>query len=319
MISNRLNLFHVLVALAVGAPLARAQDATVPDDFATISAALANATDANTDGTLHIRVRSGTYNENVRVSRSSVILEGESANPPTIQGDGTAHVLHVETLTSGFLNDVTIKNFKITGGNLRDGVELSRVNLATIENVEAFGNAEGLHWNRGTGGSVRLVLGRDNSHSGIKLSGVFDATVANNVGRDNGSNGIDVTASANVVLELNDCHHNADNGLRARRATDLTVRNNLLHDNVSNGARVESVTRLQFTGNTCDLNQENGIRTRNTFDCLFSLNTLTNNDKYGVRRRDAFGDDWDAVTAGDQGPVGDNTFAGNASGEVRND
>ena len=309
-----------LCALSLPA-LARAQDATVPSaQFPTIQSAVLNATDADNSGTIHIRVDAGTYNENLRISRSNLRLEGDPANPPTIQGDGTVQVVWVETLTSGFLDNVTLDNLRVTGGGLlNDGVELSRVNNATVRNVEAFGNAEGIHWNRGTGGALRDSLARDNAHSGIKLTNVFDGTVTNNLGRDNGSNGIDITGSANLVVESNDCHHNTDNGLRMRRTTGSAARNNVLHENVNEGARLESVTALQFTGNTCSMNQENGIRSRNTFDCTFSQNTLSNNTKFGVRRRQWSGDDWDAVAGGDQDPAGDNNFAGNGSGAVRND
>ena len=57
-----------------------AVDAIVPDDFATISAAVLGATDVDSSGVVEIMVRAGTYNENVRIERSDLALLGEDAD-----------------------------------------------------------------------------------------------------------------------------------------------------------------------------------------------------------------------------------------------
>lgn len=312
--------FVSVCTLALFGATARAQDAIVPDDFGTIGAALAGATDVDTDGVVEIFVRPGTYAENVRISSSNVLLEGDAAAPPTIQGDGLAHVVYVESFTSGFLANVTLKNLRVTGGGLtRDGVEFSRVNAGVIENVEAFGNAEGLRWNRGTAGAVRQNLTRNNAHSGIKLTQVSAVQVSGNTSHHNADHGIDVGSTFNATFTSNNAHDNGSDGMRIRRGLDLTVQTNLLTDNGDNGARIEFGTRVTFLSNVCDGNVEAGLRTRSTVNCLYSLNQFTNNTKYGVRLRDDVAADFDAAVGGTQGPLGDNTFAGNGNSDVRAD
>lgn len=294
-----------------------AQDAIVPDDFATISNALTAAADTDGDGTLEILVRAGTYNENVRITRSDVVLEGE-ATRPTLQGTGGIDVLLVEAF-SGTLSNVTIRNFVVTGGLAFDGVELRRVNNGLLENVEAFGNSDGLRLNGGTGCVVRNSSAHDNLQAGIRLSGQVNCTVTNNVSNANGHDGIDLSSGAQVTISSNDSHHNGDRGVRARRAFDTVISGNQLHDNVSDGCRFESVTSIQFTSNVCDNNGDNGLRTRRTLDGLVSLNQFTNNNNFGIRIRDDINLDFDASQTGVQGPLGDNTFAGNGNGPVRID
>lgn len=294
-----------------------AQDAIVPDDFPTISNALTAAADTDGDGTLEILVRAGTYNENVRITRSDVVLEGE-ATRPTIQGTGGLDVLLVEAFT-GTLSNVTVRNFVVTGGLAFDGVEFRRVNNGLIENVEAFGNSDGLRLNGGSGCVVRNSSAHDNLQAGIRLSGQVSCTVTGNVTNANGHDGIDLSSGAQVTIAGNDSHHNGDRGVRARRAFDSTIQGNQLHDNVSDGCRFESVTRVQFVSNVCGANADNGLRTRRTLDCLVSLNQFASNNGFGVRIRDDINQDFDASQAGVQGPLGDNTFSGNGSGPVRVD
>jgi parallel beta-helix repeat protein len=308
-------------ALALGAVLlggrAHAQDAIVPDDFPTISNALTAAADNDGDGTLEIFVRAGTYAENVRITRSDVLLEGETPSRPTIQGTGGIDVLNVEAF-SGNLSNVTVRNFLVTGGLAFDGVEYRRVVGGAVTNVEAFGNSDGIRMNGVTNVTVSGCLARNNAHSGFQLTGFSGSTLAGNEARDNGHDGIDLGGVVNAVIETNDSHHNGDRGVRARRTFDTAIRNNQLHDNFDDGARFEAVTRVSFTGNVCNANRENGLRTRRTLDCLVSQNQFTNNDNFGVRIRDDINLDFSAAP-GIQGPLGDNTFAGNDDGPVRSD
>lgn len=320
---NRNSTLLFLSVLAGGAILggqrARAQDAIVPDNFATISAALTGASDADADGVLEIFVRPGTYAEDVRIARSDVLLEGDVSAPPTIQGTGAANVVWVEDLLNATLTNVSVKNFVVTGGLTRDGVEFRRVNAGLVENVEAFGNSDGLRLNSGTGVTLRNCNAHDNLQAGIRLSGLVSSTITGNASHHNGHDGIDLSSGSLVTISNNDCHHNGDRGVRARRAFDTTIQGNQLHQNVSDAARFESVTRVSFVSNVCDANSDNGLRTRRTIDCLVSLNQFTNNGSFGIRIRDDANLDFDASSAGAQGPVGDNTFSGNSNGDVRSD
>jgi len=318
--SLRISLPSLAFAALALAPTARAwQDATVPVDFATIGAAVAGATDVDNDGLVEIFVQSGTYAENVRIARSNIELKGDATNKPVIQGDGLAKVVHVETLTSGFLTNVRLANLVVTGGGTFDGVEFSRVDGVRVEGLEIFGNAEGLRWNRGTGGLIRQNLVRNNSHSGMRITVVGGATIEANEARGNFSHGIDVGSFFGGTIQNNNCHGNQSDGLRGRRVLNSTFQGNQLHDNDSNGARLEFCTNLAFLNNLCDANQENGMRTRHTIDCVYGANSFSNNQFWGVRRRDVFGDDFDDATAGDQAPSGNNSFTANGSGDVRND
>lgn len=309
--------FAFLAALALGASAARAQDVTVPDDFATIHDALNGGNDVDADGTLEIFVRAGTYNENVRIFRSDVRLQGETPNRPVIQGNGGNDVVLAEAF-SGSLSNVTIESFVVTGGVAFDGVEFRRVNGGAVRDVEAFGNTDGIRMNGVNGVTVTGCDAHDNLHAGIKLSGFVASTLGSSTARSNGHDGIDLSGGLNSTIESNDSHHNGDRGVRARRALDIAIRDNQLHDNFSDGARFEAVTRVAFTGNTCNANRSNGLRTRRTLDGFVSQNAFTNNDDFGVRIREDFNLDFSAA-AGVQGPLGDNTFAGNGDGNVRSD
>jgi hypothetical protein len=307
-----------LCALTACATIARARDAIVPDQFPSIGKALANATDRDGDGTIEIFVRGGIYRENVRILASNVHIEGEKSNRPVIEGDGTAPVLHVESRTSGYVANVEVKNLIVTGGrSVFDGIEVTRAQRTTFENVDAFGNANGM---RLSNVSVIVLRGcnmNSNADSGFLAKNVGSVEVLGCVASGNRGHGVDLGSVSKGILSSNAFVENGGDGLRVRRGFDLAVEKNKLSMNGSDGAHIEFAARMQLTSNDCAGNTESGLRTRGTLGCGFSLNQFRSNRGFGLESDEDVGADYDVRYPGIQRPLGDNTSAGNGRGDMR--
>lgn len=282
--------FVLAAALSLSA-FVRAQDAIVPDDFATIQGAVNGAVDADGDGTIEIFVRAGTYHENVLVQRSRLSLAGESAATTTIQGSGLVDTLRVERA-----NRVEISGFLVTNTGTADGIEFQRVRFGSIHDCVTSGNRDGITINRNDSTHVFHNLSRQNTDTGIQVAGSLNCVVDSNVSQQNGSHGFRLRASTATVLSSN-----SSTG------------------NVQDGYRVENASGSELSNNTASQNLQSGLRIRDTSNNLFSQNTLVQNGQWGIRTRDSVGDDFDGSAAGVQGPIGDNTVAGNANGALRQD
>jgi parallel beta-helix repeat protein len=308
------SILAAAVAAALGVPLvAGAQDAIVPDDFGSISAAVGGAADADGDGTVEIFVRAGSYSETLQITRSDLSLEGEDRNTTIIVGPGTRDTIQVRA------RRVSISGFTVTSGGTFDSIDINRSAQITIQDNVVTGGGSGVSVDRS-----QVVTVADNEAFGTTLEAInldrcSRVNVLSNFVHDNQDEGITVDVCQRSRVQANVVTDNGGNGIRDRgSAQNSHVDNESLRNN-DEGFIVEDSNALRLIGNTASQNSENGIRMRNTRNTLVSANAFTDNGNYGVRREDWFNDDWDGSQAGVQNPPGNNDLSGNDDGPIRED
>ena len=301
-----------LPALSLAA-VASAQDAIVPDDFATIQSAVSNATDVDLDGTVEILVRGGTYVENVVVRRSSLSLSGEGAATTSVVGAGFRETIRVEDADS-----VSISGFRVSNSILEDGIELQRTTGCSVLDTVLTGNRDGLSVQSSQNALVMNNEAFDNDGEGIRFRGAAFSTCAGNSSHDNLHHGIDVRRSFGIALDGNTTNGNTDSGLRVRQGVQVTVTNHVSNGNSDSGILVRRASDCSVVGSTCSGNLDSGLRLRDTASNLFSQNAFTGNAEHGIRMENA-SDDFDGSQGGNQAPPGDNDLSGNGNGPLRVD
>ncbi len=303
-----------LVALSLfTAGSAAAMDAVVPTDFATISAAIAGATDVDLNGTVDILVMDGVYAGDLVITRSDLVLMGASAAMTVIQGSGVVNTLRI----SGASN-VTIQGVTLTGAATANVVSLSGATNCTLQqNIIENGN---------TGVSLRsttatVISGNElrGNRSAIKVRESNGNTISGNDIHDQVKHGVVVRLADDNFVDLNVVTANAGHGIRVRDAVGTIISGNTVTSSGRQGMRVRQSTGTTITGNTSSSNGRNGLRMRDTQGSLVSMNTFTLNQEFGVRRRGWVDDDFDGATDGVQDPSGDNDLTGNVLGDLRED
>jgi parallel beta-helix repeat protein len=303
-----------VIVLPAGA--AFSQDAIVPDDFATIGAAVQGATDQNGNAVIEIFVRAGTYNENLLIRRSDLRIEGENRATTIIRGTGPASTIRVENTFGVWIRHVTVTS----SGVLGHGVDLSRAHGGRIEDCVIGGNLNGIAMRRATGNTVIDCEVLDNRSTGIKVNAESHGAILSvNMIFRNGNHGIDAIFSDGVTISGNVSEENGDNGCRFGGGTACNVVSNRFDRNGGRGIFTGRAARNFILNNVCNANLSDGIRIRETSQYLISGNAFTNNMEFGIRRRDWDEDDWDAGTGGVQDPPGANDVTGNVQGGVRSD
>ena len=154
-------------------------DIIVPDDYLTIQEAINSAQNGD-----RIYVRSGTYEENIDISKI-IILEGESMDFTIISGVDDDHVVDVKT------DGVTIKGFTIQNS----GVEKAGIYINTC------------HYH-----IIKMNIIQSNSY-GIKLYSSNGNIIAENFIVSNAYNGLRVEASHMTNITANVIHSNGVNGI----------------------------------------------------------------------------------------------------------
>ena len=303
----------VAAALGVAPLVAGAQDAIVPDDFGSISAAVAGAADNDGDGTVEIFVRAGSYSETLQITRSDLSLEGEDRNTTIIVGPGTRDTIQVRA------QRVSISGFTVTSGGTFDSIDINVSAQITIQDNVVTGGGSGVSVDRS-----QVVTVADNEAFGTTLEAInldrcSRVNVLSNFVHDNQDEGITVDACQRSRVQGNVVTDNGGNGIRDRGSVQNSHVDNESLRNNDEGFIVEDSNALRIIRNTASQNNENGIRMRNTRNTLVSANAFTNNGNYGVRREAWFNDDWNGSQSGVQNPPGNNDLSGNDDGPIRED
>ena len=312
---------HIAALLVLGLPLvgagaALAQDAIVPDQFATISAAVAGATDVNGDGFVQILVRSGTYNENVSTSRSNLGLTGENAATTILQGTGGNDALQIRDADNVRIASMTVVG--VAGGLSDDAIDFDRVTNCQVLNVITQGGDTGIDVSDSQDCRIDRADVSGALTEGVKVHRSSRVDVIRSTSRDNGHQGFDADESDNVRMGLNSATGNGDSGFRDRFGSGNLYARNTSTGNVDNGWRIENSNNTVLRENTATGNFSNGLRMEETSNSDIFGNVFDNNNEWGIRRKDWLNDDFAAV-AGIQDPPGDNSANGNGNGPVRND
>lgn len=311
---KHITIFAALLVAALFAASASAQDAIVPDDFGSISAAVFGATDVDMDGTVEIFVRNGTYNENIFIQRSNLELTGENPRQTIIQGNGAAlAVVYVQQSSN-----VTIQGFKIQGGGATsDGIEFSRVNDSLIFECWSRGNLDGFSLGRSDNNVIRRCLADNNAMEGVKLRISNNCEVDRVVSRNNTGEGFQAVGTQSGSFLNCRARGNLSTGFDIDRSIGATILGGFATGHVDSGVRVRESSGTMVQGVRSDQN-DNGLRIEDTNDSLFTMNAFINNRQWGIRIENSTNDDF-ASTAGIDPAPGDNDVSGNVLGAVRID
>lgn len=314
--NSSLTKFCAVVGGLLIASAVFAVDATVPTDFATISSAVRNATDVDTNGVVEILVLAGIYPEAVEIKRSNLELAGEAAATTTIVGPGTVATVRIKDATN-----VTLRNLTVTSvAGLRNGLKITDATDCQVDQNIFQGNKHGISLRRVDGCVLVGNEVRFNVSAGIKIREGDDNLVALNAVHDNGKNGIVVRPGSGNLIQTNTVTDNLNNGIRIRETTAAnTVEDNTISGSGSNGINLRETVGTVLVGNVSTGSLKNGLRMRDTVDSLVSANDFVSNSGWGVRRRDWTNDDFDGSAAGVQDPPGDNDLSGNTLGPLRED
>jgi parallel beta-helix repeat protein len=167
----------------------------VPEDYPTISEAVAKASSGDT-----VFVKSGTYHENVRVDKSLLIL-GEDSEKTVVIGEGGANGGNVFTLAA---NNITVTGFTITSANYSspsqhaNGINIQGDNCTITGN-----NIMNTFWGIlcAIQSSTRIVQNNitGNLKEGIRFYGGSLNTISGNCVAGNKASGIAMEGYSNII------------------------------------------------------------------------------------------------------------------------
>ena len=284
----------LLLTMVVSAPVtAQSTKIHVPDDYATIQAAVDNATAGDT-----IIVHEGTYEENVEVHRDDLtICAASGEDMPEVYGDNGAVFLIIA-------DGVTLEGFMVTsewgiGIALHDNASNNRVigNYVSAYNNTGIDVIDGSHDNLIKGNEVvdseigiELVDAHDNDVVGNEVSGSSETGIALADGADDnevigndvsGSDdfGIKVEGSSNSLIKGNDvsyCHV----GIRLGGAIDNQVTGNEISNSGYDGIQLAEAEENEVIRNNVSDTAECGIFVNvESNDNLIEGNVVTDSGK----------------------------------------
>ena len=205
-------------------PLVRATTWTVDDDgpadFHTIQEAINNANDGDT-----IKVRSGTYYENVVMNKSLMLL-GENKTTTMIDGNKTGTVVRVAS------DNVTVSGFTIQNSRHESGIYLNHSDDCVINGNTLKGNHYGIKVYLSADCTVTENNVSDNDR-GITVFASNYCTLSGNNVSDN-LVGIESLASDNCAISGNTVKENEGNGIKLDYSVNCTLKNNKMTRNKIN-------------------------------------------------------------------------------------
>ncbi len=257
-------LFVCVIAISVVAVCSAETVIYVPDDYATIQWAVDNATAGDT-----IVVHSGTYYENVNVTRQlilrgvdtgggkPVVDAGISGSAITLSADGITLLGFTATNASGGAAGikVTSNNNTITGNTARNnkygrGIYLDHSSNNTITDNNASKN----DW-------------------GIRLRFSLNNTIANNNASNNQYYGIYPYSSSGNIITNNNASNNKC-GIYL-----VYARNNIITNNTAHGIYLYNSDSNIITGNTASNNEKGIYLCQASVSNKIYLNNFVNNNR----------------------------------------
>jgi len=225
----------VWVVKLAGEPLLR--EIWVPDEYEKIQWAVDNASYGDT-----IRVRSGTYFENVVVNKS-VSLIGEDPSTTVIDGGGIGDVVCVTT------GNVAIKDFKIRNSGSyyappNSGIRME-ANYCNITNNNVIDNSVGIYLNQS---SYNKISSNNvtNRYEGITLHDSSNNVISgNNIMANSPNEGIFLIYSSNNEISRNNIMANNASGICLTWSSSNDIYHN---DFVDNTEQVESYNSTNVWG-----------------------------------------------------------------------
>lgn len=193
-------------------------------DFAGITEGINSADPGDT-----IEVQSGTYYENVNVSKPLILLGKDTGSgKPVIDAGGNGSAITLST------DGATLDGFNLTNSlgswlEIWAGIEVNS-NDSTIINNMAFNNENGIL----IAGSNNTILGNDamNNIYGIKTKGSTKNSITDN-NLSNNNYGLFILASRNNIIQNNQATNN-EYGILLNESTGNNLSNNQMTENSYN-------------------------------------------------------------------------------------
>lgn len=241
----------------------------VDDDFPTIQGAISDPSVVNGDT---IIVRPGTYEENIKISKS-ITLIGEDKNTTIIDGGGIGNVIEI---TQDVYNDpdftgVSISNFTIQNG----GATYPGSGIYTYQSHPPNKN----HYINITNNIIT-----DNQH-GIEFGNTNSGRIEGNKIVLNHRDGIYLRSSSYYVVSGNDILENGDQGIYCYwdNAINNTISNNKIYSNASDGIQLYWSSGNTVENNDLRYNRRNGIWAHHlSHNNIIRNNVIILNVKIGV-------------------------------------
>ena len=237
----------------------------VPQDYATIQEAIDAASPSD-----KIRVREGTYVENININKS-IQVRG-TANARIVAADDSQPAVRISA------TDATFRRFEVRGGR---GVliEFAGTGVTLDRLLVSASLSEGITLNGGEGCHVKKCKSFENIGAGILLSGSIQPD--GNVGYEvkscsidrNGSQGIKLLDSSGGVIQRCKIAQNGRDGILIDNSSDVTLLDNDSSSNAAAGYRIIAasvriiVDGNKATGNVYDgyvFGRSTGVATDNT-------------------------------------------------------
>ena len=209
----------------------------VPDDFASINAAIENVSDGDT-----IFVRNGTYHENVRLTKA-VKLIGEDNQETRIDGNAE----------EGYWVPMAIKSDNAFVSNLNLCNSHAGLQLGTVKNCTVVSNrivANGFGIEIGWSSSGNTIIGNiiASNGQGIEIKGVADNLIyANEIFSNNIGLYLDQQSQNNSIIS-NMIDKNKES-IRIRMSWDNIFTNNTIMNTVENAVSVGFANKNTFRHN----------------------------------------------------------------------
>ena len=191
----------------------------VPTESATIQEAINMANEGDI-----IKVKTGTYRENVVVDKS-IALIGDGKNVTFIEGNRVGAVVTVRA------NNVNISGFSIQNGT--KGVSLQGSNMSTISNnIMVSNNAQGVHLNSSHGNKLTNNTISLNGFEGIFIQNSSNNLVGDNVVTNNKHVGIDLLYSNSNRISNNTVTFHGNVSLHEQGIWFESSNNNTIDENI---------------------------------------------------------------------------------------
>ena len=272
------NVGLLIAVIFILSGVVQAATITVPDDYAKIQWAVDNASSGDT-----IEVRSGTYYENVNVTKQ-LILQGMDTGEgkPVVNAEGSGDVIALNA------DDITLNGFTVINATSipYSGIKVISSNN-TISNNIASNNVNGILLISSNNNTIFNNDASLNSRWGIFLSSSSsNNTLNNNTANSNNWYGISLWESSNYnSLTNNIITNNAGSGIYLSSFSCYnTFRDNTASSNSGDGIRLASYSNYNtITNNTASDNSWGGITLSDSSNNILKNNTANNNGDYGIK------------------------------------
>lgn len=271
-------------------------------DFATIGAAVADASDRDGDGRITIEVGEGIFRETVRLTRP-VELRGAGPRRTVIDAGGIGTTLAIAAVGA------EATGLTVSGGTTGISIEAPVV----ARDLEAWGNVGPGVRLGASGAVVDACAARENGGDGFV--GEQPATVTNSLSFGNWAAGIAFRDVPGAGVAANLLAANAGDGIELTRSAGSVVTNNAVAGNLGTGIALTDASGTVLSGNHASANEANGLGLTRSDGALVDGNDLVTNDGFGMWIDQSVAD-FDMTLPGTQPPSGANDVAENQLGPL---